>query len=60
VWLTPRLGVAATLVLTVAGQMAAALLLDQWGAFGLMVRPLSATRMAGAALLVVAVLLIRR
>ncbi|BDG03895.1 DMT family transporter [Anaeromyxobacter oryzae] len=60
VYLTPRLGVATTLVLTVAGQMAAALLLDQWGAFGLAVRPISATRVAGAALLVVAVLLIRR
>ena len=60
VYLTPRLGVATTLVLTIAGQMAAALLLDQWGAFGLAVRPMSLTRIAGSALLVVAVLLIRR
>jgi transporter family-2 protein len=60
VYLTPRLGVAPTLVLTVAGQMATALLLDQWGAFGLPVRPISGTRVVGAALLVVSVLLIRR
>jgi bacterial/archaeal transporter family-2 protein len=60
VLLTPRLGVAATLALSVAGQMVAALVLDQVGAFGLELRPLSATRLLGSALLVVAVVLIRR
>ncbi len=58
--LTPRLGVTVTLGLAVAGQMVAALALDQAGAFGLADRPLTPSRLAGAARLVVAVVLIRR
>jgi transporter family-2 protein len=58
--LTPRLGVAATLGLSVAGQMLAALLLDHYGLVGLATRPVSAQRVVGAALLVVGVVLIRR
>ncbi len=58
--LTPRLGVAVTLGLAVAGQMVAALALDQAGALGLAYRPVTPSRLAGAALLVVAVVLIRR
>lgn len=60
VLLAPRLGVAATLALSVAGQMIAALPLDQVGAFGLELRPITGTRLLGAALLVVSVVLIRR
>ncbi len=60
VLLTPRLGVAATLAISVAGQMAGALVLDQLGALGLAYRPVTPSRLAGAALLVVAVVLIRR
>ncbi len=60
VFLTPRLGVAATLGLAVAGQMIGALVLDQLSAFGLAYRPVTPSRIAGAALLVVAVVLIRR
>ncbi len=60
VFLTPRLGVAATLGLAVAGQMFGALVLDQLSAFGLAYRPVTPTRLAGAALLVAAVVLIRR
>ncbi len=60
VFLTPRIGVAATLGLAVAGQMIGALVLDQLSAFGLAYRPLTPSRLAGAALLVVAVVLIRR
>lgn len=60
VLLTPRLGVAATLALSVAGQMVAALALDQVGAFGLELRPVSGTKLLGAALLVVSVVLLRR
>ena len=60
VLLTPRLGVAATLALSVAGQMVAALALDQLGALGLEIRPVTPTRLLGAALLVVSVVLIRR
>ncbi len=58
--LAPRLGVAATLGLAVAGQMVAALALDRVGALGLELRPMTPSRLAGAALLVVAVVLIRR
>ena len=58
--LTPRLGVAATLALSVAGQMVAALALDQVGAFGLELRPLTASKLVGAVLLVASVVLIRR
>ncbi len=58
--LTPRLGVAATLGLSVAGQMVAALLLDHYGLIGLATRPVNAQRVVGAGLLVVAVVLMRR
>ncbi len=60
VLLTPRLGVAATLGLSVAGQMVAALALDHVGALGLELRPITGTKALGAALLVVSVVLIRR
>jgi transporter family-2 protein len=60
VLLVPRLGVAVTLGLTVAGQMVAALLLDQAGAMGLASRPITGARVLGAVLLVAAVVLIRR
>lgn len=60
VMLTPRLGVAATLGLAVAGQMLGALAMDQLGAMGLELRPMTPSRVVGAALLVVAVVLIRR
>jgi transporter family-2 protein len=58
--LTPRLGVAATLALSIAGQMVGALALDHYGALGLATRPVSASRVVGSALLVLAVVLIRR
>lgn len=60
VLLTPRLGVTATLALTLAGQMVGALVVDHYGALGLAMRPLSGSRVLGVALLVVAVVLIRR
>ncbi len=58
--LAPRLGVAVTLGLSIAGQMVAALLLDHYGLLGLAARPVNGQRVLGAALLVVAVALIRR
>jgi transporter family-2 protein len=58
--LTPRLGVTATLGLAVAGQLAAALVIDHFGWLGLEARPLSAGHVAGAALLVAGVVLVRR
>jgi transporter family-2 protein len=60
VLLVPKLGVTVTLGLTVAGQMVAALVLDQAGAMGLASRPITGARVLGAALLVAAVVLIRR
>jgi transporter family-2 protein len=60
VLLTPRLGMAVTLALTLAGQMAGALWLDHAGALGLAHRPLSVTRVAGVLLLFGGVMLIRR
>jgi transporter family-2 protein len=60
VLLTPRLGVAVTLALTLAGQMAGALLLDHAGALGLATRPITAPRLAGVVLVSAGVLLMRR
>jgi transporter family-2 protein len=58
--LAPRLGLAAMLALSVAGQMTAALLLDRLGAMGLAARPITPGRVLGAALLVAGVVLVRR
>jgi transporter family-2 protein len=56
----PRLGVAVTLGLSIAGMMAASLALDATGALGMVVRPLSGARVLGAALLVAGAYLVRR
>jgi transporter family-2 protein len=58
--LTPRLGLATTLGLLVAGQLAAALVFDRLGAFGVDARPITPARALGVALLIAAVALIRR
>lgn len=58
--LAPRLGVAATIALVVAGQMLASVALDHYGLFGMPVRPVNASRGLGAALLVAGVVLLRR
>jgi transporter family-2 protein len=60
VMLTPRIGFALTLALTLAGQMVAALALDHAGALGLATRPITVPRLAGAVLLFAGVLLMRR
>lgn len=54
----PRIGVTRMVVATVAGQMVAALLIDQFGWLGLSPKPIEATRVAGVVLLIVAVALI--
>ncbi len=56
----PRLGVAVTLGLSIAGMMFGALALDATGALGLTVRPITGARALGAALLVAGVYLVRR
>lgn len=59
-WGVPRLGVATTITLMVAGQLVLSLALDHFGAFGVPQQPLNLTRIAGVALVVGGVLLVRR
>lgn len=56
----PRLGVATTVALLIAGQLAAALVTDHFGWFGVPERPLSPLRVVGAVCLLAGALLIRR
>ena len=57
--LLPSLGAATLIALVVAGQMTAAITLDHFGAFGLASHPVSLSRLAGAALLIAGVVLIK-
>jgi transporter family-2 protein len=57
--LVPRIGAGTMIGLMVAGQMAAALLLDQFGLLGVPVHPTSPARALGAVLVVAGVLLLR-
>jgi transporter family-2 protein len=56
----PKIGVASLITIGVAGQIAMALLLDHFGALGLTREPINAGRIAGAALVVAGVVLVRR
>lgn len=56
----PRIGVASTLTLLIAGQLLAAVVIDQIGGFGVPVRPVSLARVAGVALVIGGVILVRR
>jgi transporter family-2 protein len=56
----PRIGAAALLALTVLGQLAASMLVDQFGWLGFPPTPISPTRIAGAVLLLGGVGLIVR
>jgi transporter family-2 protein len=56
----PRLGVATTITLMVGGQLLIGVILDHFGAFGIEPRPISLGRIAGLALVVLGVLLVRR
>jgi bacterial/archaeal transporter family-2 protein len=58
--LLPRLGAATVFALLVTGQMAASLLFDQFGVFGLTQRSVDLTRVLGALLLIGGVVLMRR
>lgn len=55
----PRLGAATFIVLVVAGQMTAGLLLDHFGLVGFAVREIDLPRLLGAGLLIGGVVLIR-
>ena len=59
-WAAPKLGVAPALTLVVAGQFVVAVALDHFGALGLPVRPISASKLAGLGLIAAGVLLVRR
>jgi bacterial/archaeal transporter family-2 protein len=59
IFLLPRLGAATLIALIVGGQMIGSLAFDHSGMFGLAVQPVSFTRLAGAALLIAGVILIR-
>lgn len=56
----PRIGLAALITIGIAGQIAVALLLDHLGALGLTRDPISVGRVAGALLVVLGVILVRR
>ena len=56
----PRIGLAALITIGIAGQIAVALLLDQFGALGLPREPLNLGRIAGALLVIAGVVLVRR
>jgi bacterial/archaeal transporter family-2 protein len=57
--LLPSLGAATLFALVIAGQVLAAVTLDHFGAFGLAPHPIGAARLAGAALLIAGIVLIR-
>ena len=58
--LVPRLGTATFVALLVTGQMLSSLVLDQYGLLGVAQHPAHPSRVLGAALLVLGVVLIRR
>ena len=58
--LLPRLGVALAFSLVIAGQMITAVLFDQFGWMGLAVKEISLGKIAGAVLLIIGVILIRK
>ena len=59
IFLVPRLGAATFFALLIAGQMLGSVAFDHFGVLGVPVHPVSAIRIAGAALLVAGVVLIR-
>ena len=59
-WGIPRLGVATTMTLVVAGQLILSVLLDHFGALGSPTRPISWARLGGILLIVGGALLVRR
>jgi len=57
--LAPAIGVGGFIAALVAGQMIASLMLDHYGLVGLAVRPMTLARAAGAAFIIVGVMLIQ-
>jgi len=58
--LAPRLGVAMTFSLIIAGQMLVTIVIDHFGLLGVPVQPISFPRVAGILLITAGVVLIRR
>jgi transporter family-2 protein len=56
----PRLGLATTLTIAIATQLATALVLDHFGLLGLKVAPISLGKIAGVVLVLAGVVLVRR
>ena len=56
----PRIGIASLITIGIAGQIATALWLDHVGALGLPREPVSLLRLAGALLVVIGVVLVRK
>jgi transporter family-2 protein len=59
IFLIPKLGAATFIALLVAGQMLCSLTFDHFGLLGIPVHPASLVRLAGAAFLILGVVLIR-
>lgn len=60
VTLVPKLGVALTFSLIIAGQMLVTLIIDHFGLLGVPVKEVSAARIGGILLITIGVILIRR
>ncbi len=58
--LTPRLGASTTFGLIIAGQLIMSMVLDHLGAVGFAIHPINPWRVAGAVLLILGVILIRK
>lgn len=58
--IVPRIGVALSFSLAIAGQMVATLLIDHFGWLGVEVRPINLPRVLGASLITIGVVLIRK
>lgn len=59
-WGVPRLGVATTIILMVAGQLLLSVTLDHFGAMGMPKQPISWGRVAGVLMVLGGVLMVRR
>ena len=59
-WVAPRFGVGNAVFCVLLGQMVAATLIDHFGLFGALVRPISMTRAAGVLAMVAGLALVQR
>ena len=59
-WGVPRLGVATTIILMVAGQLLLSIALDHFGAMGMPKQPISWGRVAGVLMVLGGVLMVRK